>query len=130
MTATSNPVCSKGGVMRSDDQPSAAQQAHADSQRPGGGRKAEPVEFHEGHAAGEGYDAGEGDGRKIADGAIQERNDQQHSVDPAGIEASPRLVDGFRRFLIRRSTLEHVGGSWADYEDRLLKTRPKRRSRR
>ena len=116
--------------MRSDDQPSAAQQAHGDSQGPGGCLKAEPVEFHERHAAGEGYDAGEGDGRKIADGAIQERNDQQHSVDSAGIEASPRLVDGFRRFLIRRSTLEHVGDSWADYEDRLLKTRPKRRSRR
>ena len=77
----------------------------------------EPVEFQESHAAGEGYDAGKGDGREIADDAIQEWSDQQHGVDPTGIEASPRLVDGFRRLLIRRFILEHVGGSWADYED-------------
>ena len=59
----------------------------------------------------------------------KEGNDEQDCVDPTGIESTRGLVDGMRRVSIRCSALQHVGDSPADYEDRLLKTRPKRRSR-
>src|SRR5262245_14481162 len=116
--------------MRSQDQRQAAQQPDADRKGPRGVLKTQPVQFEEAETTGDRHNAGERSGGKIADGAIQERNDQQNGINSTGIEASPGLVDGLRRFLIRGSTLEHVGGSRAVYEDRLLKTRPKRRSRR
>ncbi len=98
-------------MMRSHDQGDAANQPDAHGKRPRPVVNAQPVQFKEAETAGDGHKAGERSGRKVANGAIQKRNNEQDGIDAARIEASSRLAGGLRRLLIRRSTLEHVGGS-------------------
>ena len=75
--------------MRSNNQRDAAHQADPDQPTAARRPETEPVELEEGHAAGQDHDARKGDGRKIANDGIQERNDQQHGIDPTGIKSSP-----------------------------------------
>ena len=66
--------------MRSHDQRHAPHQADRNGQGTGRRRNAKPIQLRKRQAAGDRHNAGEGDGRKIPDGAIQQGNDQHHRV--------------------------------------------------
>src|SRR5512146_804897 len=116
--------------MRSDDQQGTAREADSNRQRLRRWREAKAVQLIQGQASGNGDESGKGGRGAEANGGVEERRQYKHGIDTAGIKSGRGLTDSLGRFRIRRATLPHVGVSSAHYEERLLKTRTKRRSRR